>query len=104
MVVRLSIPLFGKPSWEMNIEGGNATPKMLREKAAELKERLERAADALEKLDMNGWDLEEAYGSIYSLDLYKDVTIDEAKKELKQLGLEYLIENLEEEELEEDEV
>jgi len=22
MVVRLSIPLFGKPSWEMNIEGG----------------------------------------------------------------------------------
>jgi hypothetical protein len=36
-VTEISIWLFGKPSFEMNIEGGSATPKMLREKAVELK-------------------------------------------------------------------
>lgn len=87
MTTEVSIHLFGKPSVEMDIEGGNATPGMLREKASELKERLERAAEILEKLQANGWDLAEAYGSVYSLDLFKDVTPGEARKELNGLGI-----------------
>jgi len=43
VVTEVSVLLFLKPSDEMKIEGGKATPKMLREKAREPKERLERA-------------------------------------------------------------
>jgi len=97
----VSVWLFGKPSMEMEIEGGKATPKMLREKGAELKERLERAAEILEKLDANGWELAEAYGAVYSLDFYKPISVEEAKKELKSLGIsldEVHVRELEEEE------
>jgi hypothetical protein len=38
----------------MEIDGGKATPKILREKAQELKESLKRAAEILEKLKANG--------------------------------------------------
>lgn len=87
MVVEVSVYLFGKPSWEMGIEGGNATPKMLREKGDELRDRLRRAADILEKLDGRGWDLAEAYGSVYSLDFTKDVSLEEAERELEEFGI-----------------
>jgi ribosomal protein L9 len=101
MVTEVSILLFLKPSDEMEIEGGKATPKMLREKAQELKERLERAAEILEKLKANGWELSEAYGSIYTLDFYKDISEKEARRELKRIGIdpkEVSIRELEEEE------
>jgi len=104
VVTEVSVLLFLKPSDEMKIEGGKATPKMLREKAMELKERLERAAEIFEKLEANGWELTEAYGSIYSLDFYKDVSEEEAKMELKRIGVdpeEVSIYELEEEEEEE---
>jgi len=101
MVTEVSVLLFLKPSDEMEIEGGKATPKMLREKAKELKERLERAAEILEKLKANGWKLSEAYGSVYTLDFYKDISEEEAKRELKKMGIdlkEVSIRELEEEE------
>ena len=83
----ISIWLFGKPSHEMAIEGGNATPKMLREKAVELKERLERAAEIFEALDRNGWELAECYGSVYELIFTKDITEMQTNEELKRLGI-----------------
>ncbi|MFX1520197.1 MAG: hypothetical protein ACFFCD_09790 [Promethearchaeota archaeon] len=83
----ISIWLFGKPSHEMAIEGGEATPKMLREKAVELKERLERAAEIFEELARNGWELAECYGSVYDLSFTKDVNETQAKEELKKLGI-----------------
>jgi len=96
--VEISIYLFGKPSWEMNIEGGKATPQMLRAKGEELKVRLYEAADVLEKLLKNGWTLVEAYGALYDLQLYKDITLKEAREELKKLGInpeEYHLEEIE---------
>jgi hypothetical protein len=106
MGTEVSVLLFLKPSDEMEIEGGKATPKMLREKARELKERLERAADIFEKLEADGWELSEAYGSVYSLDFYKDVSEEEAKRELEKIGVapeEVSIRELEEEEEEAEE-
>jgi len=100
ITVEISIYLFGKPSWEMNIEGGKATPQMLREKGDELKVRLYGAADVLEKLLKNGWTLAEAYGTLYVLQLYKNVTLEEAREELKKLGIdpeEYYLDEMEEE-------
>ena len=85
----------------MEIEGGKATPKILREKAQELKESLKRAAEILEKLKANGQELSEAYGSIYTLDFYKDISEREAKRELKRMSIdlkEASIRELEEEE------
>lgn len=87
MTAEVSVHLFGKPSWEMDIEGGKATSQMLREKAVELKERLERAAEIFEKLEANGWSLAKVYGSVYSLDFCKDVTLEEARTELSGLGV-----------------
>jgi hypothetical protein len=86
-VTEISIWLFGKPSFEMNIEGGSATPKMLREKAVELKKRLERAAEIFEELDRNGWELAECYGSVYDLSFAKNINEIQAKEELKMLGI-----------------
>lgn len=86
-MVQISLFLFGKPSWEMEVENGRATPEMLRAKAVELKSRLERAAEIFEKLISNGWDLEELYGAVYSLEFYKRISKEEARTELLELGI-----------------
>ena len=61
--------------------------KMLREKAVELKKRLERAAEIFEKLEANGWELTESYGAVYSLDFYKNISEKQAKQELQKMGI-----------------
>jgi len=104
VTTEVSIWLFSKPSAEMAIEGGKATPKMLREKAVELKERLERAAEILEKLLANGWEQTEVYGAVYALYLTKDISVEEAKQELLKLGINPDEVNVEELEVEEEEI
>lgn len=99
-MIEVIVHLFGKPAWEMKIEGQEKIfPSMLREKGVELKERLERAATILETLTKNGWSV---YGTLYDLNFSKDVdTEEEAKEELKKLGIdpdEVSIIELEEEE------
>ena len=100
----LSLWLFGKPGWELDMED-----KELDESFADklealgevLRETLKRAADVLRKLLAEGWS---AYGGLYTIDFYKDVPIEQARKELRELGLEDLEDSLEEvsEETEED--
>jgi len=80
----------------MEIEGGKATPEMLREKGKELKERLEKAAEVLGKLLKNGWELVEGYGALYSLELTKEISLEEAREELLTLGIDPDEVNLEE--------
>lgn len=84
-VTRISLFLFGKPSWEgLKVEAGELTPQDLRDKAKELKERLERLGDVLEKLENNGW---EQLGGLYSLMLSKEISKEEAKAELQRIGV-----------------
>ena len=89
-MIEISIYLFGKPGWEMNIEGLNLiNPDVLRIKGDELKERLERAADVVEKLQNNKWILWGAYGDMYGLDFFRDdiESVSEARTELVRLGI-----------------
>ncbi|MCW3132040.1 MAG: hypothetical protein N2V73_04925 [Candidatus Methanospirare jalkutatii] len=83
MGVEVDLFLFGKPEWEMNMEEVSASE--IREKGEELKERLHRIAEIMEKLENAGW--ERAGASLYSISFYKDIAIEDAKEELRQLGI-----------------
>ena len=83
MGVEVDLFLFGKPEWEMNIEEVSASE--IREKGEELRERLHRIAEIMEKLEGAGW--ERAGASLYSISFYKDIAIEDAKEELRQLGI-----------------
>jgi len=83
MGVEVDLFLFGKPEWEMNMEEVSA--EEIREKGEELKERLNRIAEIMEKLENAGW--ERAGASLYSISFYKDIAIEDAKEELRQLGI-----------------
>jgi len=85
--VRLEIFLFGKPGWEIEMEGKKLDVKFadeLRDLAKYLYERLNKIAEIHEKLVKNGW---KAEGSLYDITYWKDVTLKQAKQELKQLGI-----------------
>ena len=83
MGVEVDLFLFGKPEWEMNMEEVSASE--IREKGEELRERLHRIAEIMEKLENAGW--ERAGASLYSISFYKDIAIEDAKEELRQLGI-----------------
>jgi len=91
----INIYLFGKPSWELDLE--QELDKTFVDELSELREnlydRLSIAGISIETLFKAGW---EAYGTLYDVEMCKDITTEEAKKELKELELEYLIENVNE--------
>lgn len=89
-MIEASVYLFGKPCWEMDIEGlRRINPKVLRRKGDELRERLRRVAGIVSKLQRSGWELWGAYGDLYGLDFFnRNVqSIVEAKSELARLGV-----------------
>lgn len=91
-MVEFSLMLYYKPGPDMDIEGKeNFNPNILREHGKYLKEDLEKAADQLEKLKKAGWSYE---GGLYDVMCYKDISIEEAKKELKELGIDVDEDNL----------
>ena len=79
--VEINMHLFGKPEWEFN---GKVTPKTIKAKGDELKERLYTIADDLKKLTDNGWDFEP---TLYDIILTKDISKSAAEKELKKLKI-----------------
>lgn len=86
-MIEIAVELFGKPSWELSIEGGRIDPGEIRAKGGELKERLERTAEIAEKLLAGGWEYFNAAGSIYDLRFSKEVTRGEVERELRSLGI-----------------
>ena len=75
-MIKIQVWLYGKPSWELPIEGINSiTPSVLRKRAKELSNHLLSVADLLEKLSNKGWKVS---GEIYTLTFFKD---KEVKKE-----------------------
>jgi hypothetical protein len=103
--VRLSLWLFGKPAWEIErLEGSDVDVRLLDEIAQlgeEFSARLKHVSEIGRKLLNAGWD---GYGLLYDLDFMKDITLEEAKAELKALGIDENEVSLTEEEIEEDEV
>lgn len=78
----IDIWLFGKPEWEIDLD--KATPKDLRCLGDNLKERLYRISEIVEKLEGNEW---RKSGGMYRLFIYKDISRTDAKKELEKLGI-----------------
>ncbi len=89
-MIELSLWLYGKPSWEMDIEGKKSIDvNMLREQGTYLKEHLETTAAIIERLQKDGWAMLEVYGEVYELVFYKEAirTQEEAILKLQQLGI-----------------
>jgi hypothetical protein len=85
MGVVICLPLFGPPGRELE-EGRTVQGQRLRELAAELSDRLQRAADTLDKLTANGWS---ARVAMYDVMLARDGvdTPEEAARRLRELGI-----------------
>ena len=83
MGVEADLFLFGKPAWELDME--EASAEEIRKKGDEIKERLYRIAAIMEKLEQAGWERYSA--SLYSISFYKEINEEEAKEELRRLGI-----------------
>ena len=93
-MVEFYLPLYYKPGPEMDIEGKeNFDLQILIEHGKFLKENLEKAAKLLKILRENGWNY---YGALYDIVCYKDISLEEAKRELKKLKIDIDLESLEE--------
>ncbi len=85
MGVVICLPLFGPPGRELE-EGNAVQAKQLRNLAADLNDRLLRAADTLDRLTANGWT---ARVAMYDLILSQPgvETQDEAVRRMQTLGI-----------------
>jgi hypothetical protein len=81
-MIEISIYLYGKPEWEMDID--KITSEELKEHGKELNERLNKIATLITKLESNNWS---RYGTLYDINFNKDISFDEAKEELTSLGI-----------------
>jgi hypothetical protein len=82
-----SVFLFGKPAWEMELEGREADAQMaeeMKELGGQLKEQLEHCSGLTRKLLGAGWS---GSGGLYDINFYKDTTIEDARAELEALGI-----------------
>jgi hypothetical protein len=63
--VTVSLHLFGKPAHELGDDGIAVSSQQVRDLAADLHKRLIAAADALAKLEADGWDAQmEVFGIV----------------------------------------
>ncbi|HLC85914.1 MAG TPA: hypothetical protein VJG30_01350 [Candidatus Nanoarchaeia archaeon] len=96
-MISLSIWLYGKPNWDIPIEGSKfIDPCVLLEHAGYLYKHLCEIAILVNKLQSNGWELFETYGAVYSLDFYKNISLEEAEEELFFLKIQMKEVNIEE--------
>ena len=85
----VSIHLFLKPSWEMDIEDiGYIDPEILRQKGDELRERLHATAGIVDKLQSDGWSRVYGHTVIYDLEFVWEGDSKSAEKRLIELGIE----------------
>ncbi len=89
-MTEITLWLYGKPEWELG-DMSEMTGEQFKEHGKELMERLNKIGDIVTKLENNEWSKS---GGLYDLFLYKDISLDDAKKELTELGLDLKILNL----------
>jgi len=96
----VSIHLFLKPSWEMDIKDIDyIDPEILRRKGDELRERLHAAAEIVDKLQSDGWPRVFGHAAIYDLEFVWEGDGESAKERLVELSIdpdEVSIEEIEE--------
>ena len=98
MGVTICLPLFGNPGRELE-EGAGATGRDLRRLGDALRDRLQQAADTLDKLSADGWSAEVAMFDLI-LSHPHIATKDQAEERLRAAGVEpaqlLIIEDVEE--------
>jgi hypothetical protein len=84
----VSVHLFLKPSWEMDLEGMDyISPGALRQKGDELRERLHAAAEIVDKLQSDGWPRVSGQAAIYDLEFVWGGDGESAERRLNELGI-----------------
>ncbi len=84
-MIQASIHIHGKPEWDIQTnEDDSFSPDVLRKRGNELQKHLHEVADIMQKLIAQGWDYELC---LYDLNFGKDITKEQAEKELKELGI-----------------
>lgn len=78
----IDIWLFGKPEWEMDFD--KATLQDIKDLGENLKNRLNRISEIVEKLENNGWNRS---AGLYNLYLHKNIKKELVGKELEKLGI-----------------
>ena len=88
-MIIIKLFLHGKPNWYLPLEGTTkVNPNIIRLYADQLKEHLYKASLIADKLQKMGWFLLKSYGTVYYLEYCKfDIVIEEAKKELTEIGI-----------------
>lgn len=81
-MVTIDIWLFGKPEWEMDFE--KATPQDIKDLGDNLRERLIRISEIVEKLEANDWS---RGAGLYNLYLHKNIKKELVREELEKLGI-----------------
>jgi hypothetical protein len=80
--MEVDIFLFGKPEWMIDLD--KATPEDIRDLGLHIKERLDKISVIMEKLESNGWGRS---AGLYDLFFYKDIDLENGKKELVSLDI-----------------
>ncbi len=80
--MEMDIFLFGKPEWMIDLD--NATAENIRDLGSEIKERLDNVSIIMEKLENKGW---RRSAGLYDLFFYKNITLENGKKELAGLDI-----------------
>lgn len=89
-MTEISLWLYGKPEWELrNMD--EMTGAQFKEHGKELMERLTEIGDIVDILENNDWSKS---GGLYDLYFYKDISFEDAKKEVVDLGLDIEILNM----------
>jgi hypothetical protein len=100
MTVHVCLPLFGEPGRELEGEK-TVSGRQLRELGEQLRERLQKAADSLDKLKAGGWTAQVA---LYEAILTRDgvETREQAEAQLRAAGVDpnelMIVEEVEDEE------
>lgn len=74
--------LFGKPEWMIDLD--KSTIEDIRNLGLHIKERLDKISTVVDKLENDGW---RRYAGLYDIYLYKDIDLENGKKELERLGI-----------------
>lgn len=80
--MEIDVFLFGKPEWMIDLD--KATAEDIRDLGLGIKERLDKISTIVEKLESNGWGRS---AGLYDLFFYKDIDLENVKKELESLGI-----------------
>jgi len=99
MLTEVSIHLYGKPAWDLEIEVEFNAEKIIN-MGKYLNEWLPKVVEIGKKLIDNGW---EYYGGLYDVNFTKNITKEETKEELKKLNVDLDCVNINEEEFEDEE-